>query len=121
MAKVTTEAKAFFEDIRESIDILSKHYAQLSSANDLDEFTAIHKKTIQTIDEEIQSNRISRKEYEAYIAYMMQGLIHSVLVSIDGGSASADGGRKFWLVDKDGKDICPALHECFDPAGDDWA
>jgi hypothetical protein len=117
MAKITPEAAAFFKDIRESIDILSKHYAQTSPIDELDEFTAVHKKTIQAISVAIQSNNISQLEYAAYIAYMMQGLMHSVLVSIDGGSASADGGRKFWLVNEAGNDVCPALHECFDPEG----
>jgi hypothetical protein len=119
MAKITPEAAAFFKDIRESINILSKYYAQISPNDELDEFTAVHKKTIQAISVTIQSNKISQVEYAAYVAYMMQGLMHSVLVSIDGGSASADGGRKFWLVDEAGNDICPALHECFDPEGRD--
>jgi hypothetical protein len=113
MAKITPDAAAFFKDIRESINILSNYYAQISPNDELDEFTAVHKKAIQAISIIIQSNKISQAEYAAYIAYMMQGLMHSVLVSIDGGSASADGGRKFWLVDKDGKEICPALHEYY--------
>lgn len=119
MAKITPQAAAFFKDIRESIDILSKHYAQISLANELDEFTATHEKIIQVMSAEIQSKKISQQEYAAYISYMMEGLIHSVLVSIDGGSSSADNGRQFRLVDNDGNDICPSLHEYFVLEGND--
>jgi hypothetical protein len=119
MAKITPEAAVFFKDIRESIDILSKHFAQISLADELDEFTVVHKKTIQVISAQIQSKNFSSQEYAVYISYMMQGLIHSVLVSIDGGSSSADNGRQFRLVDNSGNDICPALHEYFVFEGND--
>jgi hypothetical protein len=82
------------------------------------ELDATHADAIAAIGA-LLTEKIFKEEFEAYLAYAFSGLMHSVMVSIDGGSASADEGRQFWLVDENGKDICPALHEWFDPEGND--
>jgi hypothetical protein len=119
MAEVTKEAKAFFTDIRSSIKIWSEHFSALSLGAEQSKLDAMHSEVIVAIGTLLVDKKISKEKFEAYLAYAFSGLMHSVMVSIDGGSASADGGRKFWLVDEDGKDICPALHEWFDPDGND--
>jgi hypothetical protein len=119
MAEVTKEAKAFFTDIRSSIKVWSEHLSALSLGAEQSEFDATYADAIAAIGSLLIENKISKEKFEAYLAYAFSGLIHSVMVSIDGGSASADEGRQFWLVDENGKDICPALHEWFDPEGND--
>lgn len=119
MAEVTKEAKAFFTDVRSSISFWSEHFSALSLGAKQSELDAAHKEAIAAIGALMADRKISQEKFEAYLAYAFCGLVHSIMVSIDGGSASADGGRKFWLVDEAGNDICPALHECFDPEGRD--
>jgi hypothetical protein len=119
MAEVTIAAKAFFTDIRSGIKFWSKHFSTLSLGSEQSESDAAHAETIAAIGTLLIENEISKEQFEAYLAYAFSGLMHSVMVSIDGGSASADGGRKFWLVDEDCKDICPAPREWFDPDGND--
>ncbi len=119
MAEVTPEAKAFFADIRQDVAWLSKHYAGLSFGEELSDFNAVHAQIIDAIRVGMAKQNIPRKDLELYLAHMFNGLIHSVLSDIDGASASADHGRQFWLVDKNGKEICACLHEDYVFLGDD--
>jgi hypothetical protein len=95
MAEVTNEAKAFFKDLRQDVAWWSDHFDNLSVKENLSDLDLVHAKAIGAIELGINSSGLKKADLQAYFAYMFSGLIHSVLVDIDGGSASVDGGRKF--------------------------
>jgi hypothetical protein len=41
----------------------------------------------------------------------IRGVVHSALVTIDGGTALSDGGRQVWLTDATGAPVEEGLHE----------
>jgi hypothetical protein len=49
---------------------------------------------------------------DAAVRELMFGLLHSIFVSIDGGTALADRLR-LSLIDHDGQEVAPSLHEAF--------
>jgi hypothetical protein len=52
-----------------------------------------------------------RSDADTVLQEAVQGVVHSVLVSIDGGTALSDSGRKVWLTDATGSPIAEGLHE----------
>jgi hypothetical protein len=113
MAEVTKEAKAFFSDINSNINSWSRFFAGLSLGEEMREMDISHLKMIEAISVGMNATKMRTEDFEAYLEHMFRGLIHSVLADIDGAGSSADDGRQFRLVDNDGNDICPALHEYF--------
>ena len=41
----------------------------------------------------------------------IRGVVHSLLVTIDGGTALSDRGRRVWLTDGNGESVGEGLHE----------
>lgn len=119
MAEVTKEAKAFFSDINSNISSWSSFFAGLSFGKEMREMDMLHSKMIEAISVGMTTKKMGKEDFEAYLEHMFRGLIHSVLADIDGAGSSADNGRQFRLVDNDGEDICPALHEHFVFDGND--
>jgi hypothetical protein len=113
MAEVTKEAKAFFSDLRQDIEWWSKHHSKIPFSGELNESNVMHANMIEALRVGMAKKNLTAHDFEQYLKYVLGGLVHSILVDIDGGSTSADNGRQFRLVDNDGNDICPALHEYF--------
>jgi hypothetical protein len=113
MAEVTKEAKAFFSDINSNINSWRSFFAGLSFDEELREMDMPHLKMVEVISAGMAAKRMRKEDLEAYLEHMLRGLIHSVLADIDGAGSSANDGRQFRLVDNDGNDVCPALHEYF--------
>jgi hypothetical protein len=112
---VSDEAKAFFADVNYSIDVWSKHYANMPRSNEISEPDQEHLQVIMSLRRAIEEKKISEKQLEAYFRKAFAGFANSILVSIDGGSSSADHGRIFWLTNEGGESIGEGLHELFEP------
>jgi hypothetical protein len=113
MAEVTKEAKAFFSDINSNISGWSSFFARLSFGEEMREMDMPHLKIIEAISAGMAAKGMRKEDLEAYFGHMFKGFIHSVLADIDGAGSSADNGRQFRLVDNNGNDISPVLHESF--------
>ena len=88
-----TMRELFFEDLRESLDYWVSKGAEKLAENSLGD---------------------SRKTREAAIRPVLEGLTHSFLVILDGGTKLAETER-IHLVDSKGKSLGEGLHELFVP------
>jgi len=109
-----TLLEAFFKDLRESISDWTS-FAERAALGDpeIPESIASFPEW-QVLRGSLNTEEL-RMAFTEIVRYLLEGITFSILVTIDGGSAMSNVERVF-LVDNQGKELAPALHEEFDPS-----
>lgn len=101
--------RAFFEDLA-----ITTEHARTTAKEALDGGDLVWPERPEAF-EQLRSKLTTKEEIEAFasaVSEIVHVAVHSVLVTIDGGSASAEIGRVL-LVDESGSPLGDGLHELF--------
>ena len=89
---------------------MSRSYMQDAFLKELSEMATATKKRISSQVSNIDLSEADKSQLNDVLTSELRGLIHGILVTLDGGSALADDGL-ISVVDEDGKSFDRNLHE----------
>lgn len=102
--------EAFFEDLAISAEYWVEGILKTIGEPDLNTQWAEDLSPYRRVGEALDSHT---KDLEIVLKQGMFGLLHSFLVTLDGGSASAEKGRLNLVSEADGEILAEGLHELF--------
>ncbi len=100
----------FFEDVASTVDYWAKQTADLLTVANADDTHVENKAALLAIRDALQN--IPSSDVESVLRERFVGVVHSMLVILDGGTKMAETGR-LHLVDGSGTSIGEGLHERF--------
>lgn len=71
----------------------------------------VHRESLERVGQALRKEKVKRADLEDALGRLYYGLLHTVLVALDGGTALADKGVHIQLVDQKGKSLGGGLHE----------